>query len=96
MADRAVYRTGKNDGDITSLCNADAAWSPRSKSGAIGDIESGTHTYYVPWTSGRTEVRVVQGSRGKYLALTAMARRGTTSTTCPTADACQISRPSPK
>lgn len=42
-------------------------WSPRTKQDAIQDIENGIHTYYVPWTSGRTEIRVVQGSNGKYL-----------------------------
>lgn len=68
MADRPVTQTGKaSDGDITSLCNPGNTWSPRSKSGAISDIESGTHTYYVPWQNGRTEIRVVNGSNGKYL-----------------------------
>lgn len=68
MADRAVTRTGKDvDGDITKLCNLGQSWSPRSKQGAISDIESGSHTYYVPWKSGRTEIRVVNGPNGKYL-----------------------------
>lgn len=68
MADRAVRKTGKNSqGDITSLCNDGDFWSPRSKLDAIDDIERGIHTYYVPWTNGRTEIRVVQGSNGKYL-----------------------------
>jgi Protein of unknown function (DUF3892) len=68
MADRAVNKTGKDrDGDITSLCNADAAWSPRPKRDAINDIETGAHTYHVPWQSGRTEIRVVNGATGKYL-----------------------------
>lgn len=68
MADRAVRRTGKNaQGDITSLCDDGAAWSPRRKSDAIRDIELGLHTYQVPWTAGRTEIRVVDGPAGKYL-----------------------------
>lgn len=68
MADRAVYKTGKNiDGDITALCNSGAYWSPRSKQDAIRDIEADVHSYHVPWTDGRTEIRVVQGSSGKYL-----------------------------
>ena len=68
MADRAVRKTGKDrDGDITSLCNAGDFWSPRTKSAAINDIETGAHTYYVPWTDGRTEIRVVNGPSGKYL-----------------------------
>lgn len=68
MADRAVYKTGKDkDGDITSLCNDGAAWSPRKRADAINDIETGLHTYYVPWKSGRTDIHVVDGPNGKYL-----------------------------
>ena len=68
MSDRAVRRTGKDSaGDITRLCDTGAAWSPRAKRDAISDIESGRHTYYVPWTTGRTEIRVVEGAKGKYL-----------------------------
>lgn len=68
LADRAVRKTGKDDdGDITALCDSGASWSPRGKLGAISDIETGIHTYHVPWTDGRTEIRVVNGPNGKYL-----------------------------
>jgi hypothetical protein len=68
MADRAVTKTGKDsDGDITSLCNDGQPWSPRSKADAIADIDGGSHTYYVPWRNGRTEINVVDGPTGKYL-----------------------------
>lgn len=68
MADRAVRKTDKNDeGDILALCYDGALWSPRRKADAIKDIEDGAHTYYVPWTSGRTEIGVVNGPNGKYL-----------------------------
>jgi len=68
MSDRAVRSTGKDrDGDITKLCNQGHGWSPRTKVDAIRDIESCIHTYYVPWQSGRTEIRVVNGPTGKYL-----------------------------
>lgn len=71
MADRPVRKTDKNtEGDITALCNDGSTWSPRKKWDAIRDIENGTHTYYVPWKSGRTEIRVVEDSSvegGKYL-----------------------------
>lgn len=68
VADRAVRKTGKNsEGDITSLCDDGASWSPRSKAQAISDIESRMHTYHVPWTDGRTEIRVVNGATGKHL-----------------------------
>lgn len=69
MADRDVTRSRKDrDGDITALCNPGASWLPRAKAGAIGDIESGLHRYFVPWSNGtRTPVRVVNGPTGKYL-----------------------------
>jgi len=68
MADRRVTRTGKDrNGDILSLCNPGEGWSPRSKVSAIADIETGANTYYVQWPEKRTEVRVVNGSSGKYL-----------------------------
>ena len=69
MARRAVTKTGKDkDRDIISLCNPQELWLSRSKQNAIHDIESGTHTYYVPWTYfPHTEIRVVNGPRGKYL-----------------------------
>jgi hypothetical protein len=63
-----VRKTGKNsDGDITSLCDDGASWSPRSQSNAIADIEAGTHTYHVPWKSSRSEIHVVSGATGKYV-----------------------------
>lgn len=68
MTDRAVRKTAKDEeGDILALCNDGSIWSPRQKADAIRDIESGTHTYYVPWKSGRTEIHVVNGPTGKYL-----------------------------
>lgn len=68
MADRAVRNTGKNrDGDITKLCDPRQSWSPRFKADTIHDIETGAHTYHVPWSSGRTEIHVVNGPNGKYL-----------------------------
>ena len=68
MADRAVYKTQKDqNGNILGLCNGSEWWSPRSSSEAISDILHGTHTYYVPWQSGRTEIHVVDGPYGRYL-----------------------------
>lgn len=67
MTARPVRKTGKNaDGDITSLC--DDSWGSRLKSDAIHDIEHGIHSYYVPWTTGTTAIRVVNDRVvGKYL-----------------------------
>lgn len=69
MAKRYVRQTGKDkDGDITRLCNSGQFWSPRSKADAIQDIESGTHEYWVNWANyPETKIRVVTGTRGKYL-----------------------------
>jgi len=69
MNQRDVTRTRKDrDGDIIALCNPNHSWSPRSKSLAISDIESGGYRYFVPWSDGqRTEIRVVNGPNGKYL-----------------------------
>ena len=68
MADRRVTKTGKDDdGDITKLCNPGQDWSPRSKVGAISDIENGTHSYYVQNRVNRSDIHVVDGPSGKYL-----------------------------
>lgn len=67
MADRAVRMSRKEDGDIVALCNDSESWSPRLRDDVIQDIETGAHTYYVPWTDGRTEVHVVHDPNGTYL-----------------------------
>ncbi len=78
MAERQVRRTGKDqDGDITSLCNAGEVWSPRPKAGAIRDIESGTHRYYVREVgTQRVYVRVISRLTGKHLQTEADASLG--------------------
>ena len=68
MARRRVTATRKNkEGDILALCKSGESWSPRSKADAIKDIEGSVHSYYVAWPEKETEIRVVQGSTGKYL-----------------------------
>ena len=66
MAKRYVNKSGKDkDGDITKLCNAGEAWSPRKKADAISDIENKVHEYFVKWTDGQeTPIRVVNGATG--------------------------------
>ena len=67
---RYVRSTGKDtDGDITSLCNRTASWSPRQKADAIFDIENGVHEYWVNWLNfPETRVRVAKTAYGtKYL-----------------------------
>lgn len=72
MARRRVTATGKDsDGDITKLCNSGETWSPRSKSGAISDIETGTHSYYTRDSQGNeADVKVVKEGSSKYLRTT--------------------------
>lgn len=69
MARRQVTHTGKGSGgEIASLCNRAAHWSPRFKTAAITDIESRTHSYFVSWPTGpTTDVHVANGPTGKYL-----------------------------
>jgi hypothetical protein len=71
VADRRVRETGKDQGDITSLCNPGEQWSPRVKADAISDIESGSHRYFVREEGDNAWVRVVDGPTGKYLRTTA-------------------------
>lgn len=67
MADRAVYKSGKDrDGDITSLCGSMFGSVPKAT--AISHIESGLHSYHVPLTNGtKARIDVVPGASGKYL-----------------------------
>ena len=69
MAKRYVTQTRKDrDGDITALCNPTEWWSPQMKADAINDIESGSHSYWVRWSSVKeTRIDVVNGPTGKYL-----------------------------
>lgn len=70
--ERRVRKTGKDkDGDIISLCNDGASWSPRRKADAIRDIESGLYRYYVEEESPRAYVSVVNEGGNKYLRTTA-------------------------
>lgn len=66
MAERRVTGTGKSSsGEITSLCGT---WGTQTKSGAITDIENGTHRYYTHAANGtQADVIVVDGASGKYL-----------------------------
>jgi hypothetical protein len=67
VTDRRVRQTGKDRGDITSLCNGSEVWSPRQKADAISDIEGGLHRYYVREEGDGAWVKVVDGPTGKYL-----------------------------
>lgn len=68
MANRPVTHVRHDrQGVITHIGNPGQPWSPRLEADAIRDIETGAHSYYVPWTTGSTWVRVVQGTYRKYL-----------------------------
>lgn len=78
MEDRQVTHTKKDkDGDILALCQPGQYWSPRWKSEAIADIESGRHQYHVnAYGISKARVRVVQGMYGKYLRTDADSTSG--------------------
>jgi len=69
MADRPIRQARHDaDGDITAIGNNGQWWSPVHTNVAIAHIESGEHTYYVPWLNDpHTVIRVVNGTSGKYL-----------------------------
>ncbi len=60
-----MTRTGKNgDGEIVELCHPGALWSPRSKEGAIRDIQVGSHSYFVKVGRKRIEIAVIVEDEG--------------------------------
>jgi len=67
LADRRVTWTGKDDGDITALCNPDESWARVSKEEAIEHIEGGVHRYYVTTGSKEADVVVAEEPAGKHL-----------------------------
>lgn len=68
MADRSVtHATQDNSGNTAYLGNPGYSWSPRPARDVIADIDSGAHTYHVPWQTGRTDIHVVTGTHGRYL-----------------------------
>ncbi len=68
MAERRVKKSRKdNNGNITALCNPGEYWSPRQKSDAISDIETGNHSYYVEEAGYQSTVKVHQRNGSKYL-----------------------------
>ena len=70
--ERRVRKTGKDrDGDIISLCNDGAWWSPRRKADAISGIESYGYAYYVVEETPKTYVKVVNVGGRKHLRTTA-------------------------
>ena len=71
MTRRRVTKTGKRDDDIVALCNPGSSWERVSKTQAIKDIEGNTNSYYVEEALPAVDVRVVNGSNGKYLRTTA-------------------------
>lgn len=66
MADRAVYKTGKDQfGNILALSGE---FGTVSHIDAIADIEHGVERYFVPLTGGTAAViEVAEGQYGKYL-----------------------------
>ncbi|WP_277209237.1 DUF3892 domain-containing protein [Isoptericola croceus] len=66
MTDMRVTHSGKDrQGDIISIGVKDQ-WVESAET-AIKNIELGRARYYVPWQSGSTWIKVVNGTTGKYL-----------------------------
>lgn len=66
MAERPVYRTGKDRfGNIVTLAGA---FGTVSHTDAISDIEHGAEVYFVPFDGGGgAAIQVAEGQFGKYL-----------------------------
>lgn len=65
---RQVYRCRKSAaGDVLALVSTTAAWSPRTSTDAIADIESGRFRYVVDWGGGPIPVTVTRGRGGSCL-----------------------------
>jgi hypothetical protein len=65
---RRVTIAGRDrHGYITHLVNPGEAWSPRSCSDVMLDLELGQFSYYVQWPERKTEVRGAEDVGGKYL-----------------------------
>lgn len=74
MARYRVRQTGKNrDGDITHLCHIGQSWSPRSVAGAIRDIKTVKHSYFVNEAGYEAQVRVLNRGGREFLATDADA-----------------------
>ena len=68
MLRRHVYRRRSDPhGELAALISTTAAWSPRTATDAIADIESGQVCYLVDWGSGPSPLGVVRDDRGPRL-----------------------------
>lgn len=68
MLRRHVYRRRSDPhGELAALISTTAAWSPRTATDAIADIESGQVCYLVDWGSGPSPLVVVRDDRGPRL-----------------------------
>jgi len=68
LADREVKSILKTrSGDIIALCNTNEDWAPRSKRGAIYDIENEEHTYFIKFENKRINISVENSLTSKHL-----------------------------
>jgi hypothetical protein len=68
VIDRHVYRCRRDlKGGVTALVSTTAAWSPRSTSDVIVDIESGRFRYVIDWGDGPRPLMVMRTTGGPRL-----------------------------
>ena len=68
MSARIVEAIRKDDqGDIAYLFNFVESWGPRHKNDVILDIENKIHSYSVFIDGSTVDIRVMDGTTGKYL-----------------------------
>ena len=68
MIERKITHTKKDSyGNILVICSPGEWWSPKSTDEAIMEIEEFLYQYYVIVASQKVEIKVINGSTGKYL-----------------------------
>lgn len=68
MIERKVTQSKKdNAGNITAICTPGEWWSPKTSADAIKEIEESLYSYYVMINNQKVEIKVIEGTTGKYL-----------------------------
>lgn len=68
MVERKITHTKKDSfGNILAICSPGEWWSPKSTDEAIMEIEEYLYLYYVNVDRQKVDIKVINGSTGKYL-----------------------------